>query len=52
MQASIGFQAVPQSGPLMNLAEIAFITLAFVMAVLPLLGRAIQMARKNRRQRG
>ena len=52
MQASIDFEAVQQSGPLMNLAEIAFIALAFVMAVLPLLGRAIQMARKNRRQRG
>ena len=52
MQASTGIEAVPQFGPLMNLAEIAFIALAFVMAVLPLLGRAIQMARKNRRQRG
>ena len=52
MQASIDLEAVPQSGPLMNLAEIAFIALAFVMAVLPLLGRAIQLARKNRRQRG
>ena len=33
----------------MNLAEIAFIALVFAMAVLPLLGRAIQMARKNKR---
>ena len=33
----------------MNLAEIAFIALAFAMAALPLLGRAILKARKNKR---
>jgi hypothetical protein len=33
----------------MNLAEIGFVILAFAMAILPILGRAIHQARKNRK---